>query len=93
MTDMVQTTARAEVEILYNGRSARLHWTPTERVGTLLHRALRAFAIVANHEEMALFTTSGAELERHQELAQVGVKAGDELVLRQRAVQGGGRCL
>jgi hypothetical protein len=77
--------------VLYNGRAVELHYRAQESVHELIKHALHHLAIHERHDELALFTTVGVELAEGQTLAEAGVSPGEELVLRQRVVRGGGR--
>jgi hypothetical protein len=89
MTTEVHSPNATKLTVLYNGRTAQLHYAPHETVGTLLQRALHHFDIHGAGDELALFTIAGAELPDGQTLAGAGVGPGEELILRQRVVRGG----
>jgi hypothetical protein len=89
MNMTVESPQKTSLTILYNGRQAVFVYHPHEEVHTLLKRALHEFGIVANHDEMALFTPAGIELPPRQTLEGSGVHPDEELVLRQRVVRGG----
>jgi hypothetical protein len=80
---------KAEVEVLYNGRTEEFKYHPGETVKELLDKALQRFGVVQNPHLMSLFDDDGTELADDLTLAQAKVKRGEELVLRQSAVKGG----
>jgi hypothetical protein len=91
MSTEVHPPQHKDVTVLYNGRVVELQYRPAETVHALIEHTLHHLGIHERHEELALFTTTGTELPDGQTLEQAGVKAGEELILRQRVVRGGGR--
>lgn len=79
------------VTVLYNGRTVEFHYRAEETVHALIRHALHQLGFHDPHDELALFTTAGVELQDAQTLAHAGVRPGEELVLRQRVVRGGKR--
>jgi hypothetical protein len=77
------------VSIIYNGDSGEFPYAAHQPVRALLKHALGAFHITANRHLMSLYDADGTELIDQSTLEMAGVKAGDELVLRQSVVKGG----
>lgn len=82
-------TKKKTVEILHNGQVKQFHFDPDELVATLLAEAIKRFEVVHNPHLQSLYDAAGRELPDAETLHQAGVKAGDELVLRQSKVKGG----
>jgi hypothetical protein len=77
------------VEIVHNGKVKQFHFEPDEMVAVLLAKAIERFGVVGNPHMQSLYDAEGRELPDAETLDQAGVKAGDELVLRQSQVKGG----
>lgn len=89
---MATTTSPNEKQVLvdYNGETKEFHYNANQPEKGLLAEAVGQFHITSNQHVMALFTAAGAELEHEDEkLGKLGVKAGDELLLRPSKVKGG----
>lgn len=85
-----QEQVRTEsVAVLYNGDPARFKFHAEELVVRLREQAIQHFKIVTPPHLLGLFTLAGVELDDDVTLHAAGVQAGDELLLRQRIVQGG----
>ena len=86
----VRTEHKFSVTVLFNGVPRAFEVEPEETVQALLTRALHAFGITAQQHTYGLFPVGGtAELSPHLSLKAAGVKPGEELILRPRAVAGG----
>jgi hypothetical protein len=80
---------KTDVAILYNGATQEFRYKAEETVEKLLKKAIRSFGIADNQHLLSLFNAAGAELPDASTLADAGVKAGDNLVLRPGVVKGG----
>jgi hypothetical protein len=78
-----------QVEIVHNGKVKEFHFERDEVVAALLAKAIERFGVVGNPHMQSLYDAEGRELPDAETLHQAGVKAGDELVLRQSQVKGG----
>jgi hypothetical protein len=89
MSTALPTEIHMQVDVLYNGRTHGFVYHADEHVLTLLEQARREFGVVTNPHLLGLFNLTGQELADGQSLADAGVKAGDELILRPSVIRGG----
>lgn len=78
-----------KVNVSYNGVGKDFEVKSDELVKTLLEKALQKFGPIQNPHMQALFNAGGEELTDDKTLAEAGVKAGDEILLRPSKVKGG----
>jgi hypothetical protein len=78
-----------DVEIVHNGKVKEFRFDRDELVASLLAKAIERFVVVGNPHMQSLYDAAGRELPDAETLHQAGVKADDELVLRQSQVKGG----
>ncbi len=83
------TARKTTVTVLYNGQTKELPFQGHQQVNALLQHALKSFSVTGAVHLMSLFDLAGAELSEHSSVTESGVKAGDELILRQSVVKGG----
>jgi hypothetical protein len=78
------------ITVVYNGVSKSIEVQPQETIKAVFEHALRAFGpITVPPHTLALFNEAGQELNETAHVNDVGIKPGDKLLLRARAVQGG----
>jgi hypothetical protein len=81
--------AKLNITVLYAGLTTQLTITLQQALQAVLQQALNAFDIQANRHLLSLYTADGVELADAQHVAEVGIKNGDQLLLRPSQVRGG----
>lgn len=78
-----------DVFVSYNGLERPFTVNANEPVHTLLSKAVKEFGVTNQPHVLALFNQANVELPDAAKLGEVGVKAGDHLLMRPSAVKGG----
>ncbi len=78
-----------DVFVSYNGVEKSFTVNVNEPVHVLLTKAIKEFGVTNQPHILSLFNQANVELPDAAKLGEVGVKAGDHLLMRPGAVKGG----
>jgi len=78
-----------DVFVSYNGIEKSFTVNVNEPVHVLLGKAIREFGVTNQPHILSLFNQANVELPDAAKIGEVGVKAGDHLLMRPGAVKGG----
>src|SRR5260370_42405162 len=78
-----------DVFVSYNGIEKSFTVNVNEPVHVLLGNAIREFGVTNQPHTLSLFNQANVELPDAAKIGEVGVKAGDHLLMRPGAVKGG----